>query len=117
LDEVDEAKYIEHLKGIGRGVISSLFVQKQLPSTLDSVVKYIFEEVCVYGGAIRNISKYTDEQDGRTCLFFRHDYNEKWSRILAAVFSDLLTNTLHCTTMSRIFPNSAEIKILEKNLE
>jgi uncharacterized protein (DUF4415 family) len=114
LNEVDEAKYIEHLKEIGKGVISSLLVQKGLAPTLDRLVAYIFGEVCVYGGAIRNVSKYTDEEDGRICIFYRHDYDEKWSRIIAAVFSDLFEKTLHCTTATRIFPNSMEIKILEK---
>jgi hypothetical protein len=46
---------------------------------------------------------------------FVHDYDLKYSRILAAVFSRHIEHLLHYNTMSRAFSKGLEIKILEKN--
>ena len=112
--EVNEQKYCEEMKKIGNGLISFLLEQKAIPLTLEDVAGYVFGELCVNGGSIKNYSLYVDARDGKTCLFFRHDYDEKWSRILAEAFPDFLNRLFQYHMQTRVFPNGLEVKILDK---
>ena len=113
MHEVDEHKYAEEMKKIGRGLVVSAIEQKAVPLSLENVARFVFGELCVSGGSINSYSMYIDERDGKTCLFFRHDYDEKWSRILAEAFPDLLKRLFHYNMQTKVFPNSVEVKILD----
>ena len=86
--------------------------QKHLLLTLDNVVNFFFQGLATNGWAVSNVSQYLDP-DGRTCLLFRHDYNEKRSRIIGASLKEVIEHLLHYHTTSKFFSNGVEIKILE----
>lgn len=115
IDEIDGAKYAAELKKIGTDVIDALFVRSGLANTLDNLIEFTFRGLCVNGGSITSVRKYIDEEDGKTCLYFTHDYDAKWSRILSAAFMHHIETVLHCNTTSKIFPEAFEIKILDTN--
>ncbi|MEO9295019.1 MAG: hypothetical protein ABI347_05410 [Nitrososphaera sp.] len=115
INETDEGQFVKEMTKAGTDLVPSFFAQKGIPLTFENIVKISFEEVAVRGGVIRSVSKYLDKQDGKTCLFFRHDFNIKWSRILSAAFSYHIEHLLHYHTTSKIFSNSVELKILEQN--
>lgn len=45
--------------------INAIFTQTGIQSTLDNMIKHVFENLCVNGGSISSIKKYLDE-DRRT---------------------------------------------------
>jgi hypothetical protein len=116
VNEIDETKYTEELKKIGTEIVHAMFVRAGIPSNLDSLVDFTFRGLCVNGGSITSVRKYVDKADGKTCLYFTHDYGPKWSRILCAAFQNHLEMVLHCHTSSTLFPEGFEIKIMEKEL-
>ncbi len=114
VDEIDEAKFTDIYKKIGNYSIESLFVTKGIPITFENFCKFYFEELAVYAGAIKSVSRLIDV-DGKTYLYFIHNYDWKWSRILSAVFSSHIEDLLHYHTISKPFQNGMTIKILEKD--
>jgi hypothetical protein len=114
INEIDEAKYIVELKRVGTDPINAIFTQTGIRLTLDNMIKHVFENLCVNGGSIRSVKKYLDE-DRRICLFFTHDYDIKWSRMLSAAFEHHIQSLFHYHTVARIFSKAFEIKILERD--
>jgi hypothetical protein len=114
IDKTDEAEYTSELRRLGDGFIQALFVQTGLAPTIDNLVQFVFELICVNTGSIRSVKSYVDDEDGRICLYFTHDYNTKWSRIISAAFAHLIETVLHLHTKIEVFSESFEIKILEK---
>jgi len=114
INRTDEVEYVNELKRLGDGFIQALFVQTGLAPTLDNLVKVIFELLCTNTGSITSVKSYVDDEDGRTCLYFTHDYDIKWSRIISAAFSHLIETVLHLNTRTEVFSESFEIKIIEK---
>jgi uncharacterized protein (DUF4415 family) len=115
LNEIDEEKYTAKLKQIGTEVIQGMFVRSGMAPTLDKMIEFVFETICVNGGSIRSVKRYIDEGDGRTCLYFTHDYDTKWSRILSAAFAHHIQTELHLHTMTEVFFEGFEIKIIGNN--
>jgi hypothetical protein len=115
VDEIDEQKYTAELKRLGTDIIDAMFVQTGMANTIDNLVKFTFEGLCVNGGSITSVKKYVDEEGGKMCLYFTHDYGLKWSRILSAAFAHHIQSVLHCHTTTKLFSEGFEIKILEKN--
>lgn len=114
IDKVDEAEFISEMKKLYSLFISSLYAQKKIPVTLENLIRFSFEELAVYGGAIKSVSRYTDEQDGKVCIYCIHNYDLKWSRIIGSALADHIESMLHYHTSCRFFSNGFEIKILEK---
>jgi hypothetical protein len=115
INEIDEAKYTARLKQIGVDITGVIFIQTGMAKTLDNLVKFVFEGLCVNSGSIRSVKKYVDEDDGKTCLYFVHDYDLRWSRILSSGFEHLIQTLLNYHTSTKVFPESFEIKIIEKD--
>lgn len=101
INEIDETRHIEELKRLGADEISAVLTQTGAPRTLDHIIDFIFGTLCVYGGSIRSISRYTEQQEGKTCLYFLHDYDLKWSRILGQLFATCLKARFIVTLHSR----------------
>jgi uncharacterized protein (DUF4415 family) len=114
LNEIDEVKYTTELKRLAKETIDAILTQTGIPITLDNMIDYVFENVCINGGSIRSVKRYHDD-DRRTCLFFTHDYDLKWSRILSAAFSYHIQSLFHYHTIVKLFSQGFEIKILEKD--
>lgn len=114
IGEIDESKFIEQWKELGNSFVEGYFTQKRIPFTFDNFIKYHLEELAIYAGVIKRVSKYVDEYDGKTCLFLLHGYDSKWSRIIGAAYSAQIEKFLNVHTTLRTFPDSVEIKIVEK---
>jgi len=114
LNEIDEAKYTAELKRLATETIDGIFTQTGIRPTLDNMIKHVFENICVNGGSIRTVKKYFDE-DRRLCLFFMHDYDLKWSRILSAAFAHHIQSLFHYHITIKVFSKGFEIKILERD--
>jgi uncharacterized protein (DUF4415 family) len=115
INEIDEAKYTDELKAIGTDNLDAMFVQTGLPNTLDNLLKYTYEGLWVNGGFITGVKKFIDKGNGKTCLYFAHEYDLKWSRILSASFAHHMGTLLGYHTSAKLFSKGFEIKILETN--
>jgi len=116
VNEIDELKYTNELKNMGTEIIHAMFVRAGIANTLDNLIDFTFKGLCVNGGSITSVRKYIAEADGKTCLYFTHDYGMKWSRILSAAFQNHVEIVLHCHTSSTLFPEGFEIKLLEEGM-
>jgi uncharacterized protein (DUF4415 family) len=116
LDEIDETKYVRKAQELTKYFLTSLITQQQRPLTFDTLVSFLFEGIAKNAGNISHVSRYVDQKDGKTCLFFRHDYDLKWSRILGAIYTQSIEHFLHYTTSCEYFTNGLEIRILDKDL-
>lgn len=114
IQEANEARFIEHWKNLGIKFVEGYFRQNRIAFTFENFVKYYLEELAIYAGIIKGVSKHVDEQDGKMCLFLIHSYDSKWSRIIGATYSFQIEQFLKVHTTLKIFPDSVEIKILEK---
>jgi hypothetical protein len=117
LDEIDETKYAKKAEELTRYFLTSLITQQQKPLTFDSLVSFLFEGIAKNAGNISHVSRYVDEKDGKTCLFFRHDYDIKWSRILGSIYSQAIEHFSQYTTRCEFFENGLEIKILRPDTQ
>jgi hypothetical protein len=116
LDNIDENKFINHYIEVTADLATSMLLERNVPFTLDNVVKYLIEGVAKYSGSFKKFTLFKDEE-GYTCLLFRHNYGDKWSRILGTGMCHLLEYILKCHTNLLLLSNSALIKILEKDIK
>jgi hypothetical protein len=112
VQEIDESKFTAHWKDIGLKFIEGYFAENKIPFTFDNFVKYFLEELAIYAGIFKKVSRYVDEQDGKQCLFLVHGNDSKFSRIMGTVFSYQIEKLLNVHTKLRIFPSAVEIKIV-----
>jgi hypothetical protein len=114
LEMLDEARTAEIMKYDGINDVLSFFRHRNIPITLESIIKFAFENIAVSTGACYKFSQHID--DGSRTLVFDHRYGMKWSRIISNVFSSMLQETCNVHTSVNILPNSVLIKILEKDI-
>jgi|SRR5919112_3553700 hypothetical protein len=116
LDSIDENKLIDHYIEVTSDLAASMLIERNVPFTLDNFIRYIIEGVAKNSGSYKKFAHFKDE-DGHTCLLFRHNFGDKWSKILGTGMCYLLEHLVKCHTNLRLLPNSALIKILEKNIK
>lgn len=114
LEMLDENKTAEIMKTDARGTIVAFLKHNNIPVIKENVIKYCFQSLALWTGVCTTFRQYVDEQ-GYTHLVFDHPFNLKWSRIVAEVFSDLITVVLNIPTEAWILPNTVEIKLLERD--
>lgn len=115
ITHTDENVFINNFKKSNRDIVQTWLLQANLPVTLESVIKHLFE---IYGPAcgIYNDFSYNTTEDGHTRLLFYHEFGIKWSRILAAAFSDLLFELLKLHCKSDLLTNTVVLEIIEQNV-
>jgi hypothetical protein len=114
IEHTDENVFINNFKRTNRDTVQAWLLQAKLPVTLESVIKHLFE---IYGPAcgIYSDFSYHTTEEGRTRLIFSHEFNIKWSRILAAAFSDLISELLKLHCKSDLLPNTVVLEVAERN--
>jgi hypothetical protein len=74
----------------------------------------VFDRLLAYGGSYKGFSCHLDK-DGYVNLVFPHEYGIKWSRILSAVYTGFINNTLnHLAYPLNIAEKWFAIKIAER---
>jgi hypothetical protein len=116
LDSIDENKLIDHYIEVTSDLAASMLIERNVPFTLDNFIRYIIEGVAKNSGSYKKFAHFKDE-DGHTCLLFRHNFGDKWSKILGTGMCNLLEYLVKCHTNLRLLSNSALIKILEKDIK
>lgn len=116
LDSIDENKFIDSYKAVTNDLATSMLIERNVPFTLDNIIKYLIEGVAKNSGSFKKFVRFKDEK-GFTCLLFRHNYGDKWSKILGTGMCYLLEYILKCHTHLTLLPNSALIRIIEKDIQ
>jgi hypothetical protein len=112
LEVMDKKTIIEILENIGIPTVLSLFSHNNVPITVDTMIRYCFERIALLTGCYSSFNHHKNE-NGEICLVFEHRFNNKWSEILAEVFSDMIEKTLgqKCTSVTN--PNTLLLKIMQ----
>jgi hypothetical protein len=114
LELLDEQFFIDTWR-YDENLVNGIFGQRGIALTLDNLIDYEYQIFGTLGGAFKSVSAYKDSE-GYTNIVFTHRYGLKWSRIVAAVFTEQLSTYFKCHTSSEIIPSKTTIKILDKNI-
>jgi hypothetical protein len=112
IDTIDEDLLLDDFTNNAMDFIPTVFYTKNIPFTLDNIIKYALKGAALDGGIYNHFHHYK-ELDGFINLVMRHNFGLKWSRILSKGLSKLIENMLNCHTSSIILPSSVQIKIHE----
>jgi hypothetical protein len=116
LDNIDESKFINHYREVTTDLAASMLIERNVPFTLDNFIKYIIEGVAKHSGSFKKFVLFKDEE-GYSCLLFRDNFGDKWSKIFGTGMCNLLEHLLKCHTSLTVLSNSALIKMLEKDIK
>jgi hypothetical protein len=116
IESTDKRIFINVLRDNLANLIPAVFMQRNIPFTVDNLIDYEFKAFGVIGGAYQGFSCYKDTE-GDITLVFRHRYGPKWSKILDATMPQHVSSVLNCSVSSIATPYAVKIKLLEKNLE
>lgn len=94
IENVDEEKWIQEYSDMLEETVPFFFLELKSVQTLENTLKFVFDRLLAYGGSYKGFSCHVDK-DGCMNLVFRHDYGIKWSRILSAVYTRFIQNTLN----------------------
>jgi len=77
---------------------------------MDNMIKYCFEGIALLTGCYSSFNHYRNDDD-EICLVFDHKFNNKWSEILAEVYSDMIERILNQKITSVINTNTLVLKV------
>jgi hypothetical protein len=63
--------------------VNTTINEKNIPSTLDSFIKYVWEGIAISSRTFDNFTHYTDNE-GNNCLVFTHRFGIRWSKVACA---------------------------------
>jgi hypothetical protein len=89
--------------------------QKNIPLTLENVIKYSFEIIAVGGRVIDSFSHNTDS-DGNINLVFKHVFGIKFSRMAATATCQVLKELLNLHATFKPFHNNFVVRIAERDV-
>jgi hypothetical protein len=112
IEQIDENILSEDFTNNAIDYISTFFRAKNIPFTLENLIKYSFEGPGLRGGIYRHFHRYRDNS-GLLTLVFRHNFGIKWSRVLSKGLSYQIKVMLNTNTTSEVLPSSVVIKILD----
>ena len=116
VDNFDENKLLEQYRTIIFDTIPADLFERKTPLTIESWIKIVCKGMLLLGGSYEKFS-YHQDSEGHLYLAFRHDHGEKWSKILASVYTQLIKNMLgYNIGNTTILPSCMVLKILEKNV-
>jgi hypothetical protein len=114
IENIDEDKWIEEYSEMLDEIVPFFFLELKTAQTLENTLKVVFDRLLAYGGSYKGYSCHMDK-DGNMNLVFRHGYGIKWSRILSAVYTGFINNTLnHLAYPLNIAEKWFAIKIAER---
>ncbi len=89
--------------------------QRNIPLSLDNIIKYSFEIFAVGGRVIDSFSHYTDT-NGNKNLVFKHDFGMKFSRMAGAATCQVLKELLNLHATFKPFHNNFVVRVSEREL-
>lgn len=89
--------------------------QRNIPVTLENIIKYSFEIFAVGGRVIDSFSHYVDN-DGKTNLVFKHDFGLRFSRMAGAATCQVLNELLSLHFTFKPFHNNFVLRVAEREL-
>jgi len=113
VEEIQEDLLLDDFTNNALDFIPTVFHAKNIPFTIDNIIKYALIGAGLDGGIYDHFQHYKDSK-GFTILIMRHNFGLKWSRILSRGQTDLIENMLGCHTSSTILPSSVIIKVPPK---
>lgn len=112
VDNVEEEKLFNLFNNEGVGAIYSIFLNNNVPMTLDNFIKYCFQEICLWAGMYSSFRVF--KENGQITLLFEHKYGPKWSKLLGNTFTTLIKIMLNHKAESQVLPNTVRITVQEK---
>jgi len=112
VDYVEEEKLFNLFNNEEIGAIYSIFLNNNVPMTLDNFIKYCFEEICLWSGMYSSFRVF--RENGTITLIFEHKYGPKWSELLSSTFTNLIRIMLNHKTESQMLQNTVRITVQEK---
>ena len=112
VDAIEEEKLLNLLNGEGVGAIYSIFLNNNIPMTLDNFIKYCFQEICLWSGMYSSFRVFNES--GQVTLVFEHKYGPKWSRLISNTFTMMIRTMLNRKAESQVLPNTVKIIIQQK---
>jgi hypothetical protein len=113
VEQIQEDLLLDDFTNNALDFIPTVFHAKNIPFTIDNIIKYALGGAALDGGIYDHFQHYKDSE-GFTILVMRHNFGLKWSRILSRGQADLIENMLGCHTSSTILPSSVIIKVSPK---
>ncbi len=115
VEHIDEGLLLDDFANNALDFIPTVFNTKNIPFTLDNIIKYALMGAALDGGIYNHFHYYRDHE-GCISLVMRHNFGLKWSRILSKGISKLIENMLRCCTSSSVLPSSVVIKVCDKDI-
>lgn len=109
---VDEQKWIEMLNRFSVEMMPLIFMRNGNLMDLRYFMEHGFGKILIWTGMYSKFTHYVDSS-GHLCLVFEHHYGLKWSRILAATFSNFLEKILHIPSHPEALPAGVVVRIRE----
>jgi hypothetical protein len=110
VNQINEELLLDDFTNNAIDFIPTVFLAKNIPFTLDNIIKYALRGAGLDGGIYNHLHHYKD-QKGFTNIVMRHNFGLKWSRILSKGQSHLIEKMLGCQTSSIILPSSVTLKV------
>jgi len=110
IEQIDEDLLLDDFTNNALDFVPTVFYAKNIPFTLDNIIKYALIGAGLEGGIYNHFHYYKDHQ-GFTNLVMRHNFGLKWSRILSKGHVRLIERMLGCQTLSTIYSSSVIIKV------
>jgi hypothetical protein len=89
--------------------------ERNIPLTLENVIKYSFEIIAVGGRVIDSFTHYTDI-DGNINLVFKHVFGIKFSRMAGTATCQVLKELLNLHATFKPFHNNFVVRIAERDV-
>ena len=112
LDLMDEEKLLNILNTEGISALYSIFLNNNIPLTLENFIKHCCQEIFLWSGMYSSFRRFDGSKE--FTLIFEHKYGIKWSRILSTNFTNFLRIVLDRKAESQILPNTVRITITKK---
>lgn len=110
IELIDEEKIKKIMNEEGMSHIYSMFVNNNIPVSIDNFVKYSLSEIGIWSGMYSSFREFK-EKNGNRVLIFDHRFGIKWSRVLEQIFSNTIRTMLNLPTETEILPTTVKIVI------
>lgn len=110
VDDIEENSLEDDFTRNALDFIPTIFYSKNIPFTLQNLIKYALSSAAIDGGIYNHFHHYVDEA-GLVNLVMRHNFGLKWSRILGNGHVKLIENMLNLKSTLTALPSSVVIKV------
>lgn len=110
LSEVDEKIWLKAWDLALKEITPAVFAMHHLEPTLDNLVNHLFGDIGIRIGTFNKFTCHKND-DGDYKMVMTHDYDKKWSNILATSFSEMFEKVFQVETATKISPKTLTLEI------